>query len=93
MGTLRYTPELKEKLGEQDFLLAEFVPCHDGKNRYIQKVRSRIYRHVSERLASVCGCPVYMCMESPAVWRNVFGKTPREIPGVRDIFIPARGIT
>jgi spore photoproduct lyase len=93
MGTLRYTPELKEKLGEQDFLLAEFVPCHDGKNRYIQKVRTRIYRHVSEHLAAVCGCPVYMCMESPALWRNVFGKTPREIPGVRDIFIPARGIT
>jgi spore photoproduct lyase len=92
LGPLRYTPELKDKMGEQDFLLEEYVPCRDGKNRYLQKVRSRIYRSFSERLASACGCPVYMCMESPAVWRNVFGKTPREIPGVRDIFKPARGI-
>lgn len=91
LGTLRYTPELREKLGDQDFLLAEFVPCRDGKYRYIQKVRSRIYAGISDRLAAACGCPVYLCMESPAVWRNVFGNPPREIPGVRDIFIPARG--
>jgi len=92
LGTLRYTPELREKLMDEDFLLEEFVPCRDGKYRYIQKVRSRIYRRFRERLAEMCGCPVYMCMESGAVWHNAFGNSPREIPGVSDIFIPARGV-
>ncbi len=95
MGTMRYTEELKEKLcisGIQDFFLEEFVPCRDGKYRYLQRVRSEIYRYIYEKLRCLFSGPVYLCMESPAVWNNVFGKIPREIPGVRDIFKHAEGL-
>ncbi|MBA7617998.1 hypothetical protein ES703_25317 [subsurface metagenome] len=90
LGTVRYTPELKEKMGSQDLLLEEFVPCRDGKYRYLQKTRSRIYLEVRRKLQLLFTAPIYLCMESPAVWRNVFGEIPQEISAVRDIFKPAR---
>jgi spore photoproduct lyase len=86
LGTFRYTPRLKGMLGERDFLLEEFVRCRDGKYRYVQRTRSRMYRWLLERIRERTPAPVYLCMESPAVWRNVFGRIPPEIPGLSDIF-------
>jgi spore photoproduct lyase len=90
LGTMRYTPALKDTLGEQSFLYEEFVPCRDGKFRYPQTVRGRIYRALHERLRSRFTAPIYLCMESPAVWRRVFGELPGEIHGLRAIFTRAR---
>lgn len=90
LGTIRYTPTLKEKLGRQDFLLEEFVPCRDGKYRYLQKIRSEIYRKIARKLAALFSARIYLCMESSEVWKNVFGKNPAEISGVRDIFKEVR---
>ncbi len=93
LGTMRYTKELKQKMGSQDFLLEEFIPCRDGKYRYLQKTRSGVYRyilkHIRKRWRSPI--PVYLCMESRAVWRNVFGRLPREIAELSAIFKEAQG--
>lgn len=93
LGALRYTPGLKETLGGQDLLLDEFVPCRDGKYRYLQGVRSAAYRHFARELSALFPAPIYLCMESSAVWRNTFGKLPREITGVSAIFKKARGLS
>ncbi len=92
LGTMRYTPELKEKLGEQMFLYEEFVPCRDGKLRYPQKIRSPIYRTLYEALSREISAPVYLCMESPTIWRQVFGDLPGKIDGLRAIFTKVRSV-
>ena len=86
LGTMRYTPALKEKLGEQAFLYEEFVPCRDGKFRYPQKMRIPIYQTLYEALKRKLSVPIYLCMESPAIWRKVFGDVPDKIDGLRAIF-------
>lgn len=92
LGTMRYTSALKEKLGEQTFLYEEFVPCRDGKFRYPQKMRIPIYQGLYEALKKQFSAPIYMCMESPAVWRRVFGDLPVKIEGLRAIFTEARSV-
>jgi spore photoproduct lyase len=86
LGTLRFPASLRERLGEARLASGSFVPCRDGKFRYLQRERSRLYRALAGELSRATGAPVYLCMESAAVWRNVFGRLPSEIPGVRDIF-------
>jgi spore photoproduct lyase len=86
LGTFRCPASLRERLGEAQLAAGRLVPCRDGKFRYLQRERSRLYRALAEELGRATGAPVYLCMESAAVWRNVFGKLPREIPGLRDIF-------
>jgi spore photoproduct lyase len=92
LGTFRYPPQLKEKIDDRPYLYEEFVPCRDGKFRYLQRVRSRIYRLLARELSDRIGAPVYLCMESDDVWRNVFGKTPAKIEILRDIFSPVEGV-
>jgi len=92
LGTMRYTPALKEKLGEQAFLYEEFVPCRDGKFRYPQKMRSPIYQTLYEALKRELSVPIYLCMESPAIWRKVFGDVPDKIDGLRAIFTKVRSV-
>jgi spore photoproduct lyase len=86
LGTFRYPPELRERVGSRELLYEEFVPCPDGKRRYPQALRSRLYRALAEELRRVTDAPIYLCMESPAVWRNVFGRLPHEMPELRAIF-------
>ncbi len=93
MGTFRYTPELKDKAEERKIFLEEFVPSRDRKFRYIQKVRSRIYSSIRQRIEEhYPDVPIYMCMESDTLWNNVFGNNPYEIPKLSDIFKPVRGL-
>ncbi len=93
MGTFRYPPDLKDKLPLREFFLEEFIPSKDKKYRYIQKIRSRIYRSIKSYIKHYYpNLPIYMCMESDAVWHNVFGKLPTEIPEIHDIFIHAEGV-
>jgi spore photoproduct lyase len=92
LGTMRYTQALKEKLGERSFLYEEFVPCRDGKFRYPQKLRSPVYRTLYESLSRRLSAPIYLCMESPTIWRTVFGDLPGKISGLRDIFTTVRSV-
>jgi spore photoproduct lyase len=53
------------------------VRAPDGKLRYFKNLRVEIYSHLREWLAAVLpGVQLYLCMESPRVWREVFGFAP-----------------
>jgi spore photoproduct lyase len=86
LGTFRFPAGLRQHLGKASPASGPLVPCRDGKFRYLQRERSRLYRALAEELERATAAPVYLCMESAAVWRNVFGKLPREIRALRDIF-------
>jgi spore photoproduct lyase len=90
LGTFRYPAGLKERVASRELLYEEFVLCRDGKYRYLQMLRSRLYRALLAELRLAVDAPIYLCMESPAVWRNVFGRLPREMPELRAIFSPIR---
>ncbi|MFO8065463.1 MAG: radical SAM protein [Spirochaetia bacterium] len=92
MGTVRFTPSLREQIRPRPYLFDEFVPGKDGKLRYLQVVRSEIYRTVLGHLQRVTEAPVYLCMESAEVWRRVFGALPSEIPKLDPIFQPIKGV-
>ncbi len=88
LGTVRFTPGLRKKISDRPYLYDEFVPCKDGKLRYLQPLRVEMYKVVANILRG--GYPLYLCMESDAVWKKVFGAIPTEIPLIRDIFAGRR---
>ncbi len=86
LGTFRYPPVLKDSMPDRPYLYDEFVPCRDGKYRYLQKIRTRVYQDMLKRIRTFSSVPVYLCMESQAVWKSVFGRLPGGIPGLSGIF-------
>ena len=86
VGTFRYPPELKDKIAERPYLYDEFVPSGDGKFRYQQRIRRKIYSAMQKRIRSAVNAPVYLCMESSAAWKRGFGALPSEIADVRPLF-------
>lgn len=86
MGVFRYTPELKQRIASRPYLYDEYVRSADGKFRYLQKIRVEIYKELLNRLREATGAKVYMCMESAAVWKRVYGALPDEIESLSSIF-------
>ncbi|MBN1685082.1 MAG: radical SAM protein [Spirochaetales bacterium] len=86
VGTFRYTPPLKDKIADRPYLYEEFVPSADGKHRYIQRVRAQMYRELIERLRAVTGVTAYLCMESAAIWKRVYGRMPDEVEELKGVF-------
>jgi spore photoproduct lyase len=83
MGSLRMTGPLKEMMRKRfpnSFLpLGELVPSEDGKMRYFKPIRVGMYRKLLDWIRDKNSeIPVYACMESPSVWREVFQDTPGE---------------
>ncbi|MEW6262858.1 MAG: spore photoproduct lyase family protein [Thermodesulfobacteriota bacterium] len=81
LGAFRYLPRLKAvvrrrhprtRIMDEEFILAE-----DGKMRYLRPLRVEMYRRLLEliRQYDPAAC-VYLCMESPRVWREVFDFDP-----------------
>jgi spore photoproduct lyase len=81
LGVLRFLPPLRQiiftrfphsRLGSE-----EMVRAPDGKLRYFKNLRVEMYGRLREWLAEVLpGVQLYLCMESPRVWREVFGFAP-----------------
>lgn len=91
----RYTPNLKniilERFPKTKLFLGEMIRCTDGKYRYIRPLRVNMYRKIVSYVKKLGGnIPIYFCMESPAVWEEVFGKMPSQIPNLMGIFGPCR---
>jgi spore photoproduct lyase len=78
LGAFRYLPKLKDlvrrRFPHSRIMDEEFIPAPDGKMRYLRPIRVDMYRYVlgEIRRADPEAC-VYMCMESPRVWQDVFG--------------------
>ncbi|MCL5019623.1 MAG: hypothetical protein M1426_03990, partial [Patescibacteria group bacterium] len=81
LGTFRYFSNLKEIIKERfpktPIIYGEHHPGADGKMRYLRLLRERMYQTVYKRIRMHAPeLPVYLCMESAQVWRNVFGWVP-----------------
>ncbi len=81
LGVLRETPGLKRRMRERypqsRLLSGEQVLCPDGKLRYFQPLRVAMYRNMVRWIRRHAPTvKIYLCMESPEVWRQVFGFAP-----------------
>lgn len=81
LGALRFPPPLRRQILERfplsRFAAEEMVLAPDGKLRYFHTRRVEMYSRLREWLtAAFPTATVYLCMESPRVWRQVFGEAP-----------------
>ncbi len=91
MGTIRFPAGHRDLLADRLYMYQEYIPCRDGKFRYLQKERISAYRFLRERLQTLTDAPVYLCMESLAVWKAVYRCGPME-SRARDLFVPLHGV-
>lgn len=81
LGCLRLLPPLRGILRRRFPHLRlgaeEFVRAPDGKLRYFKSLRVEMYGRLREWLREALPqTQLYLCMESPRVWREVFGFAP-----------------
>jgi spore photoproduct lyase len=81
LGVLRETPGLKRLMRRRfpgtQLLTGEQVLCPDGKLRYFQPLRVRMYRDMVRWIRRAAPTVrIYLCMESREVWEQVFGFAP-----------------
>jgi spore photoproduct lyase len=81
LGTLRYPPALdaiiRNRFPESRLPLEELVPGLDGKLRYFRPLRVQMYRRIyGEIRRRDPHRAVYLCMESPEVWKESLGWSP-----------------
>ena len=81
LGCLRFLPPLRQimfaRFPSSRMGAEEMVRAPDGKWRYFKNLRVEMYSRLQEWLAGILpGVQVYLCMESPRVWREVFGYAP-----------------
>ena len=93
LGGFRYAPGLKpiirRRFPEIQILCGEFISCADGKMRYLKPIRLEIYRSMLAKIHRYGRhIPVYLCMDSPQVWRQVYGWTPNCDRDLSHLFDP-----
>jgi spore photoproduct lyase len=81
LGGLRFMPSLRPLINRRfpgcRLAAQEMVRAPDGKLRYFKGLRVEMYGRLREWLAAAApGAHTYLCMESPRVWREVFGFVP-----------------
>ncbi len=81
LGALRYPAEMdrivRERHPESRIVLGEMFPGKDGKLRYFRPIREKMFRRMVQWIReSGKDVRIYLCMESPEVWRAAFGKQP-----------------
>lgn len=86
LGTVRYVAALRDHMLGRPYIYDEFVPGKDGKYRYIQRLRREMYEFARDELRTMTTAPIYLCMESDAMWRSLFGEVPGKLESLRGIF-------
>ena len=83
LGSLRFPPHFKaiimKRFPREKIFHDEFIKGKDGKYRYFRPLRLELYRKVLNSIHKNKGeaIPVYFCMESEDVWREVLGWIPQ----------------
>ncbi len=75
MGTLRFIPEMVEFMNRvgASYIDGEFIKGADNKMRYFRPLRTWAYKKIKTFLLEYLSEDIiYMCMESPTVWEDVF---------------------
>jgi spore photoproduct lyase len=91
LGTLRFTPKLKpiieQKFPMSTIVYGELFPGRDKKMRYPEPLRVKIYRHLLRQIAVISPrLPVYLCMESPEIWKKVYNQLPAQVENLNELF-------
>jgi spore photoproduct lyase len=78
LGVLRFVPKLKDvvnaRFGPVRYFFDSFSPGLDGKFRLSPERRISIYRVLVRRIRLYApNALVYLCMESPGIWRESLG--------------------
>jgi spore photoproduct lyase len=81
MGSFRFMPALKpiveRRFPESKLVFGEFVPGLDGKMRYFNPLRIRLYRTLVDEIRRFApDAAVYLCMEDESTWQRSFGFSP-----------------
>ena len=91
MGGFRTTPLLKLSLKEKNAHLplfsGEMITGNDGKLRYFRPIRTEIYKGMQKAFYQYqSDAPIYLCMESPEVWRDsgMINRIPKGLPTYLD---------
>lgn len=72
MGALRFPSKMRVSI--PGLATGEFILGSDKKLRYFRPLRTRVYLRMKEYLTRwVDEGILYLCMESPTVWEDVFG--------------------
>jgi len=82
LGGLRFLPELppliKERFPHCRIILGELFPGQDKKLRYLQKIRIELYTTLAILIRNYAPQTfIYLCMETPIVWRRSLGWSPQ----------------
>ena len=90
LGSFRYMPQLKvagqRRFPETKIFSQEFVPGLDGKMRYLQDIRIKMYEKMTSWLHEYSkNVFIYYCMEGPAVWRRTLGFVPASNSGLKNL--------
>lgn len=83
LGGLRFLPPLRQlilqRFPQSRIAAQEMVLAPDGKLRYFKNLRVEMYACMREWLSQAAPeAFLYLCMENPRVWQEVFGFTPSE---------------
>jgi len=81
LGALRYMPPLKniirQRFPASRIAEEEFITALDGKKRYFKTQRAEMFARMREWMESLApDIFLYLCMESPWMWQQVFGYVP-----------------
>lgn len=81
LGALRFLPRLRRtilnRFPTSRIASEEMVLAPDGKLRYFRSLRLELYARLREWLnEALPGVELYLCMESPRLWKEVFGTIP-----------------
>lgn len=81
MGSLRFSPALKAvvqaRFPKNRLMSAELFPGADGKMRYFRPLRTEMYSKMAGWIRRYMPqVRIYLCMESPSVWRKALGTAP-----------------
>lgn len=92
LGSLRFHPEMRREIAINypytKLLREEMVRGDDNKLRYPRPKRSFIYRTICSEIQTVTkgDCFIYLCMERPNVWQEVFKSFPQSISELDFLF-------
>lgn len=92
VGALRFQPEqramMRERFGMKSYVTtAETFVSQDGKQRYDEKLRQRMFRYVLDRFKSHSPeWRIFMCMETPEAWLKTVGESPFKSEKLGELF-------
>lgn len=77
LGTLRFPYSLREhilKHKDSQLFSGELIKGFDGKYRYFKPLRLEMFRHARDTIRRLVGpdVPLYLCMEDPETWADIF---------------------